>query len=262
MKKIIILLLIFSMSLQAQIPNKIESKSKSIPLGVALSTAIPGAGQLYAEKPWVSALYIAIEAAAITGALYFKAQGKKGVDDYEDFADENWHVENWLNIYDPAIHPTTHHAVVYVDQSAYSPENKLDYERMIADINDGYDKLTIWKDYHFYENIGKYEQFKMGWKDWVPGEETSSNPELGIYAKYSDNQYSYASMRRAANKLFEFSTYCGTAIFLNHFISAIDAGIRIKKHNENQDILLTLTVAPIIRSEGAKGIQAGFNMTF
>ncbi|MFA6618728.1 MAG: hypothetical protein WCT23_06655 [Candidatus Neomarinimicrobiota bacterium] len=262
MKKIIVLLLILSISLQAQIPKKIESGEKSIPLGIVLSTALPGAGQLYADKPWISALYLGIEAAAITGALYFKAQGKKGIDDYEDFADENWDVENWLNFYDPAIHPTTHHAIVYVDRNAYSPESESEYERMMADINDGYEEVTIWKDYHFYENIGKYEQFKMGWKDWVSGQETPSDPELGIYAKYSDNQYSYASMRRAANKLLQFSTYCGTAIFLNHFISAIDAGFRLKKLNENQDILLTLTAAPIIRSEGVSGIQAGFNMTF
>lgn len=263
MKKIITLLIILSLALQAQIPNKIKTNSDiSLPLGIALSALVPGAGQIYAKSPWMGALYLGIEAAAITGTLYFKAKGAQGIADYEIFADENWHVKDWLDVYDPSIHPNTHHSTVYVDQNAYSPEVELEYERMIADINNGYNEITIGKDYHFYENIGKYQQFKMGWNDWIAGEESDSDPDHGIYARYSENQYTYAGMRMAANKLLEFGTYCGTAIFLNHFISAIDAGFRIKKVNGNQDILLTFMAAPIIRPEGATGIQTGFNVAF
>ena len=257
MKKLTIIFLITLSLLQAQIPEKI--RSKSIPLGIGLSTVLPGAGQWYAGDKGIAIVYTALEALFITGTVYFTKQGNQGVEDYEDYADLHWHVSDWLNVYDPNIHPTTHHAVVYVDHRQYSPEDLDDYAAMRADIDDGYFNLSIMKDYHFYENIGKYQQFKQGWDDWYPGSEIS---EEGIYVQYSDNQFSYSSMRKEANKFLDIATYFGTAIFLNHFTSAIDAGFRLKKHNENQDIFLTLHAAPLLRQSGAVGIQTGINVSF
>ena len=260
MKKLTVILLIALSLLHAQIPEKIQSKS--IPLGIGLSTVLPGAGQWYAGDKGIAIVYTALEALFITGSVYFNHQGNLGIEEYEDYADLHWHVEDWLSIYDPSIHPTTHHAVVYIDYSQYSPEDEDDYAAMMADIEDGYFSLSIMKDYHFYENIGKYQQFKFGWDDWSPDSEDPGAPSYGIYASYSPNQFSYSTMRREANLLLDYATYCGTALFLNHFISAIDAGFRIKKHNENQDILLTLHTAPLIRQKGAVGIQTGINVSF
>ena len=262
MKKIITIVLLFTLALQAQIPEKIESNTKSIPLGIALSVALPGSGQIYAGKPWMGILYLGIEAVAIGGSIYFNSAGAQEITKYESYADEHWNVENWLAVYNPNVDPTTHTSTVYVDDRNYSPQNEDDYARLMADMADGYTRITISKDYHFYENIGKYQQFKQGWDDWGDTAEIPSNPELGIYAKYSDSQYEYASMRRYANKLLDFGTYFGTAIFLNHFISAIDAGFRIKNINDKQDILLTLEAMPIIRPNGISGIQTGINVAF
>jgi len=260
MKKLTVIFLIALSLLQAQIPEKI--KSKSIPLGIGLSTLLPGAGQWYAGDKGIAIVYTALEALFITGTVYFNHQGNQGIEEYEDYADLHWHVDAWLEVYDPNIHPTTHHAVVYVDYSQYSPEDPDDYAAMQSDIDDGFVSLSIMKDYHFYENIGKYQQFKQGWDDWYPGSEDPGDPMNGIRGRYSDNQYDYSSMRKEANLLLDYATYCGTALFLNHFISAIDAGFRIKKHNENQDILLTLHTAPLIRQRGAVGIQTGINVSF
>ena len=258
MKKPLLIILIALTFLHAQVPEKI--KSKSIPLGVGLSTVLPGAGQWYAEDKGIAIVYTALEAVFIAGTVYFNHQGELSVDEYEDYADLHWDVNDWLEVYDPNIDPTTHRSTVYVDNTHYSPENTDDYNAMMDDIDDGYYALYIVKDYHFYENIGKYQQFKQGWDDWYPGSEDPGDPLNGIIGKYSDNQYTYASMRLAANKLLDYATYFGTAIFLNHFISAIDAGFRIKKHNENQDILLTLHAAPLLRQSGAVGIQTGINL--
>lgn len=262
MKKTLITLLIAISLLQAQIPEKIESNAKSIPLGVGMSVLVPGAGQLYAENPWMAILYLTIEAAAITGTIYYNKKGADEIVAYEDFADEHWHVKDWLEVYNPAVDPSTHRSTVYVDWRSYSPEVESDYALMMADIADGFTTLEIEKDYHFYENIGKYQQFRQGWDDWVAGGESTSDPDHGIYARYSENQYSYAALRRHANYILDIGKYFGTAIFLNHFISAIDAGFRLKKHNENQDILFTLHMAPLVRQEGAVGIQTGINVTF
>ncbi|MEA2077052.1 MAG: hypothetical protein U9O95_03445 [Candidatus Marinimicrobia bacterium] len=260
MKRLAILLIIALTLLQAQIPEKI--RSKSIPLGVGLSVVLPGAGQWYSGDKGIAIVYVALEAAFIAGTAYFNHQGALGIESYEDYADFHWDVNDWLNVYDPNIHPTTHRATVYIDNHSYSPEDVAEYNAMMVDMANGYTNLSIQKDYHFYENIGKYQQFKQGWDDWYPGSEDPGDPLNGIFAKYSDNQYEYAGMRRDANKLLDIGTYFGTAIFLNHFTSAIDAGFRIKKHNENQDILLTLHTAPLIRQSGAVGIQTGINVSF
>ncbi len=260
MKRIIAVIIIALTILQAQVPERI--KSKSVPLGIGLSVILPGAGQWYSENKGMAVLYLTLEAAFITGTVYFNYQGAQEIIAYEDYADVHWHVDDWLRIYNPFVDPTTHRSTVYVDNQSYSPQEEDEYTQLIADIQDGYDDLHVVRDYHFYENIGKYQQFKQGWDDWIADGEDPGDPLNGIYAKYSDNQFEYAGLRRHANYLLDIGTYFGTAIFLNHFISAIDAGVRIKKHNENQDILLTLHTAPLIRQNGSVGIQTGINVTF
>ena len=260
MKRFITMMIIGLAFLQAQVPEKI--KSKSIPLGIGLSTVLPGAGQLYNGNTAAGIIYLALEAAFIGGTIYFNQQGSLGIEAYEDYADVHWHVDDWLDIYNPVVDPTTHRATVYVDNQSYSPENETDYTAMMSDIQDGYTSMSIQRDYHFYENIGKYIQFKQGWDDWYPGSEDPGDPLNGIVGRYSENQYDYASMRYEANKLLDFGTYFGTAIFLNHFMSAIDAGFRIKKGNGNQDILITLHTEPVIKQNGTAGLQTGLSVTF
>ncbi|MCF7832576.1 MAG: hypothetical protein K9N05_03230 [Candidatus Marinimicrobia bacterium] len=260
MKRFIVIMIIGLTLLQAQVPEKI--KSKSLPLGIGLSAVLPGAGQWYSGHKGMAIMYIALEAAFITGMAYFNHQGALDIEAYEDFADAHWDVGLWVNKYNPTIDPTTHRAVVYVDNRSYSPEVESDYELMITDIQNGCEDLRIQKDYHFYENIGKYQQFKKGWDDWVAGEEVPGDPLNDIYARYSDNQYNYAEMRREANVILDIGTYFATAIFLNHFISAIDAGFRIKKGNENRDILITLHTTPTISQNGTAGLQTGLSVTF
>lgn len=249
--------------LQAQAPEKI--RSLSAPLGIGLSAALPGAGQLYAGSKGMAALYLTLEAAFITGNIYYTRQGHLKVSEYESYADGNWDVERWLENYNPLHDASTHSAVVYVDNRAYSPHilgGSNGYNAMMADINDGYTTLSIMKDYHFYENIGKYEQFKSGWNDWIAGGEEPGNPDEGIYPKYSDNQYAYASMRRTANQILKAGGYFGTAVFLNHIVSAIDAGFRINKLNTSKEIVCTLYWSPILHGGERAGLQTGICVTF
>lgn len=260
MKRFIITLLVIFTLLQAQPPEKI--RSKSAPLGVGLSLALPGAGQWYAENKGMAALYLTLEAAFIGGNIYFVRRGNTDVENYENYADVHWSVEDWLSHYDPANDPTTHTAIVYVDNRTYSPQNESSYNDMMADIEDGYQNLRIERDYHFYENIGKYEQFRSGWDDWTSGGEDPGDPMEGVFPKYSDNQYAYAGMRRKANNLLKIGGYFGTALFFNHFISAIDAGFRIKKYNDDREILTTLYCAPFWGASKNMGMRTGVYISF
>lgn len=260
MKRFIITLLILGSLLQAQPPERI--RSKSAPLGIAMSLVLPGAGQWYAGSKGMAALYLSLEAAGISGSLYFRHQGKLGVQAYEDYADQHWLLEKWLENYDPVQDPSTHTAIVYVDNQHYSPQNESSYTAMKADIQDGYTELRILRDYHFYENIGKYEQFKAGWDDWTPGSENPGDPLAGIIPAFSDNQSNYAGMRRKANDLWKIGGYFGTALFFNHFIAAIDAGFRIRNVNAKTEVSASFYSAPYMDSRASTGILSGIRITF
>jgi hypothetical protein len=254
MKRIMIIFLLFLSLLQAQAPERI--RAKSIPAGVGLSLALPGAGQLYAGNKSMAIVYFTLEAAFIGGNIYFIHQGRQSVAEYEGYADIHWSVDKWIDHYNPLNDPTTHGAIIYVDNRAYYPHVVSSYDAMMDDIDDGYTSIIIEKDYHFYENIGKYEQFKAGWDDWAPGTEDPS------YPKYSDKQYEYSSMRKDANILLKAGGYFGTAILMNHFISAFDAAFRIKKANDNQQISVKLYSAPLLSGGNKAGFQTGIYVTF
>jgi hypothetical protein len=260
MKRVLITLLLLTGLLFAQPPEKIQSKSPA--LGIALSAVLPGAGQWYAENKGMAVMYLSLEAVGIAGTLYFNHQGELGIEHYENYADQHWSVEKWVDNYNPVSDASTHTATVYVDNRSYSPQIENDYNAMMADIQDGYQQLRIVRDYHFYENIGKYEQFKAGWDDWSPGTEDPGDPLAGIPPLYSENQSSYAQMRRDANQLLKISGYFGTALFFNHFISAIDAGFRIRRHHGKTDIAASFYTAPYLDTKASTGMISGIRITF
>ncbi|MDZ7821918.1 MAG: hypothetical protein U5N26_08950 [Candidatus Marinimicrobia bacterium] len=102
------------------------------------------------------------------------------------------------------------------------PQDEDSYRDLMADIADGYRNIRIERDYHFYENIGKYEQFMSGWDDWTGSIVDPGDPLEGLYPKQSDRQYAYAGMRRDANDLLKIGAYSGEQLcFINHFISAV-----------------------------------------
>jgi hypothetical protein len=263
MKRLILTLLILAAFLQAAPPERIRAaEKKSAPLAMGMSLVLPGAGQWYAGKKVAAALYLGAEAALIGGNVHFTRRGRQGIEQYEDYADTHWSVTDWLAHYDPAADPTTHTAVVHVDNRTYSPQQQESYNALMQDIADGYREISIERDYHFYENIGKYEQFKKGWDDWTAAGEDPGDPLAGVYPKYSDNQYTYASLRRNANDLLKIGGYFGTALFFNHIISAADAGFRIKKHNAEHAAYASLYCVPYRNAVRGIGMRTGIQITF
>ena len=127
-------------------------------------------------------------------------------------------------------------------------------------MDNGYTTLNIEREYHFYENIGKYAQFKAGWDDWLPGGEDPGDPMNGDYGQYSDNQYLYSSMRRDANKYLHMAGYFASAVVFNHVISALDAGLNIKLHNKNDH--LSVFALPSVDINNYPGIFAGVTINF
>ncbi|MBU0560060.1 MAG: hypothetical protein KJ799_15115 [Bacteroidetes bacterium] len=211
-----------------QIPTTASKKS---PLLAALaSAAIPGAGEFYTENYFKSAVFFALEAAAITVGLIYDNKGNVQTKKFESFANKHWNVSeyaNWtvnnatrlntnidtdlLNIYDNN------------GKVIWSKLNEL--ERAIG----GWfsHQIDPYGSQQYYELIGKYEQFTPGWDDF------SENPNdpFNFGDRLTDNYYYYSKERGKANEFYNIASKAVLVVVANHFISAIDAAFSAKIHN-------------------------------
>ena len=140
----------------------------------------------------------------------------------------------------------------------------------ISNSNSSYfDNITVTKDHHFYEGIGKYNLFFAGWEDtsiclneengniqpsddcrWI-----SFNNEyqvaLSSHKKYYQNQ-----LRAKSNNRYDYAENALTLIFVNHFISMIDIFLSEFLNYEHQNVY----AVPIysVNQNNFNGMKLGF----
>ncbi|HEY6907172.1 MAG TPA: hypothetical protein VI230_06855, partial [Ignavibacteriaceae bacterium] len=145
-------------------------------------------------------------------------KGNKATDEYEKFADNvsdktGWSADRnaeWLN--------QNYNGNIPIDPPDPS---KHDWERVnfndIHSVEVQYPELSHQLAYHgeqqYYEMIGKYHQFRAGWADYTP--------DLGF--NVSPLFHEYTGMRATANNFFSTASTAVVGIYINHFLSAIDA---------------------------------------
>ena len=168
--------------------------------------------------------------------------------DYQKFADENWNVKDWWNftqsgpevIENNGLYFTdnklkamrdyvgTHHLTLHLKGDLV---NLFNTEFLTSDslsILSGYldsDDLSMVKDRHYYENIGKYDQFVGGWSDvstsWY-WEEKDVGDSTEIVIKTPMKQ-SYLDDRYKSNQWLSFAKFSISAMMFNHVISGLEA---------------------------------------
>ena len=247
-----ILFLSLSMVLFAQDSTKLVVKKDSTfypgkPL--LLSLVVPGLGQVYNKEPiWKPSVFIATEIVSITSIMYANKKADEIRMDYQKFADENWNVKDWWNftqsgpevIENNGLYFTdnklkamrdyvgTHHLTIHLKGDLV---NLFNTEFLTSDslsILSGYldsDDLSMVKDRHYYENIGKYDQFVGGWSDvstsWY-WEEKDVGDSTEIVIKTPMKQ-SYLDDRYKSNQWLSFAKFSISAMMFNHVISGLEA---------------------------------------
>ena len=176
-----------------------QPKQKKPLLGVVFSAAVPGTGELYAGKWLKGALFLAAEIGLWVGYSRFYANGQELEDEFQAYADTYWSEARWLENYDPS-HGATHSL----------PETKTQ---------------------QYYEMIGKYDQFRTGWDDYVAG----GDP-------LTPHRDAYESMRHESNVEFKYASYCAMIVLANHMISAFDAGLTIRRDNQRIETAMRMTL--------------------
>jgi len=177
---------------QPVLPGNNESLQLKKPgVGILLSAAIPGAGQVYTGHWKRGLIYFGVEVAMWITYFSQKDKGEDLKTVFRAYADTHWSTADyhtWL-LQNPTFKDTTH-------------------------------SLPDTKTQQYYEMIGKYNQFRAGWDDWEEGD-----PAL------TPNRDHYETMRDKSNKYLIRASYVTMIAFANHVISAFDAAFTIRKLN-------------------------------
>jgi hypothetical protein len=183
-----------------------EVNTKSPFKAFILSLAVPGLGELYLGHKLRAASFFAADVALWSGYLIYHGKGSDKEKEYKGFAQQHylWSTyQQWWDAIPDSIKETYSHRLP-VDDAGNPIFN-----------------------HEYYENIGKYDQFQVGWDDiglnFPP-------PPLGE-SFVSANRTFYLNLRKKSNDYFTTASTIAMVSIANHIISAFDAAILAKKYN-------------------------------
>ena len=237
------------------------------------SLVIPGWGQAHNKAPFLKTLsFVAIETASIASAYYFHNLGLSSQHDYENYADNHWTLNYWyiftqnhnadLGQYGIQLSGGSHSLVIKIDNETLQGEHgsfitSNDIEGHYDWITNGY--VTVVRDHHFYENVGKYNQFSGGWtdsEDYELVEKAVSDTSAEILVM-TDLKESYLNMRFDSNQYKLVAKYSITVLMFNHIISGLEAILFAQKKSK---ILNNSKVALLFNPKNRNGI-GGISLT-
>ena len=249
--------------------DSIDIRSNTFSLKPTLaSLVIPGFGQYLNKSPlWKTALFTGIEVAGIVGYITWTNKADDITKEYENWADEHWDMNNWVNgsavllseiqsngfpdVSDVRI-DGSHHITIIVN-GKYESSHIL-----LENPNIEYTELRNWD---FYEGIGKYDQFVAGWDDAISNWEIISKKikdgqdELIVM---TPNKQHYLELRNDSNVLYKNAKFAASAILFNHIFSALDA---LLGTNKNKELSYELDVSIGSKSNyEIKGISVQWNL--
>jgi len=250
--------------------NKYEPKEKPLK-ALLLSTFVPGAGQYYVnEQEKKGFLFLGLELLSIVSLYHFKNKGDKFKNSYQKFGDQNWSFSSWcVNYYNWNDPENIFFNVFANDESLEYPEIwedshyiKFSYNdngivRTIStstssfqDLYDNYNlndlnsvesfilenNVQLVEDHNFYENISKYNHFFAGWNDIG---QISIYDNNGYIVATSPSKASYRSIYDSSVKNYNLKNTFLNLIFINHFVSMLDALI-VSQINNNLSLKMNI----------------------
>ena len=188
-----------------------EYGTKSPAKAFLLSLAVPGAGEYYNGQKIRAGAFLAVDALLWTGYFIYHKKGSNKENDYEAFAQDNYTWESFIIAWDQLPEE---------DKTKYSHRMPWDAANNQPDFN-----------HEYYENIGKYDQFQVGWNDidYSPWDIRDTTEAGGIVSPLRSE---YLDMRMQANDYFSNATTAAMISIANHVISAFDAAIGAKRFNK------------------------------
>ncbi|MBI4417982.1 MAG: hypothetical protein HY563_04340, partial [Ignavibacteriales bacterium] len=180
---------------------------KSVFRAAVYSVLLPGAGELYTEEYWRAAAFFGAEVLLWIVYATYDGKGDRQTDEFERYADSYWSVvryAQWMELHGPSLNPNPPPAGIVVNNDPGVPPwdrvdwNKLNaWEQHIGAIaSTGFShRLPRRPDQQYYELIGKYLQYNVGWEDWDPAR---TDYLVSVSARFRE----YRDMRGRANDLY------------------------------------------------------------
>jgi len=208
-------------------------------LAGGLSLLLPGAGQFYNEDYWKTAIFIIVEAVAITTAIVSNNKGDEQTETFENFANGNWSVNEyaaWTVDNAARINPGINPDLLNI----YDSQGNVIWDRLNqleSGIGSWYShQLAPYDDQQYYEMIGKYQQFNPGWNDFTE----DPNDPYTYGDPLAPNFLYYADERGKANSYYNTAHTAVVVLLVNHAISAIEAALAANSYNRSLDVNVSL----------------------
>jgi len=219
----------------------IVSQSKKSPLLAGLmSLILPGAGEFYTGSYINSAIFLALEAGLIAVAVIYENKGDAKTKEFENYADNVTENSGWSVVrYAQWINQHKGKNIQINPNPNLKPWERVNWNELNAverEIPGFSHTLARHGEQQYYEMIGKYHQFSPGWWDFRGG---SNNFEISPSYAY------YSGLRGEANDLYNISTKAIVGIYINHFLSALDAVWSAVSFNKNLNLQVRMDAVQI-----------------
>jgi len=179
-------------------------KPKNTRLAFFYSMLIPGAGEFYAGSKMKPLLFLGLEASLWSGYFVYHGKGNDKEDEFKAYGDLHYNrdlYDTWWNSLDST------------EQNQFSH------------------RLPDEKNHEYYENVGKYDQFSVGWEDAgvSPEEFDPRNPPPSAYRN------TYLDTRDESNRMFSRARTFTVCVLANHVLSGFDAALTARSYNKKQE---------------------------
>jgi hypothetical protein len=260
----LLLLFVFILPISGQDSTKVVlDKDSTIYPGkpLIMSLLVPGLGQLYNKEPiWKPGLFIGTEILSLGSILYANKRADEIRINYQNFADDNWNLQNWWNFTQAGPTIIENNGLYFTDNKLKAMRNYIGTHHLTIHLKGdllnlfntefltsdslalissylGSEDISMVKDRHYYENIGKYDQFIGGWSDvftdWY-WEEKDVGDSIEIIIKTPKKQ-DYLNKRYESNQWLSFAKFSVSAMMFNHVVSGLQA-VWANRNKDAQDI--------------------------
>jgi hypothetical protein len=140
------------------------------------------------------------------------------------------------------------------DYLEFEQQYRSETDPIIIDFDS--DSMFVVRDRHFYENIGKYDQFVGGWADadtaWFWEEKNVGDGTETVIK--TPRKEIYLDQRLESNTMLNYAKFTISALLFNHVISGLEAvwtnqrNAKDKLNSNNIDTNVSLIYSPLNRS--------------
>jgi hypothetical protein len=230
--------------------DEAKGKYKSPKKAMFMSLVLPGSGQFYvgnSQSRYVRGTFYLAEEIALISGLYYNSIYKydKQVKKYQNFAKTKFSVTRYETAMGSIFRPEyedsfkrlygseqENYCKAFYGSNAFNPC----YENFGQSTSRPDDATPLYNASEYYQIIAN-ENFILGWEDALLSPDVESNLQqenpkyklLGTSGNYGE----YLSLRKKATSYADRQAIFLGAIILNHIVSAIDAALSARAHNNS-----------------------------